>query len=125
MPDYIERLSRDWIDYFSISDKDEIKKNKHYNPFEIYDLIVRNDPLTGWRLIVNTINKDTQKKSLRMLAAGPLEDFISIHGINFIELIEDEARINSELRWILGGVWKGSANDEIWHRIERIRGDTW
>lgn len=125
MADYLDRLSIDWNAYFSIDENDEKKLYIEYNPFIIYDIIIRNEAVTAWNLILRTIEKNSSEKSLSMLAAGPVEDFIKFHGCNFIELIEEEAKKNSKFRWLLGGVWKGETNNEIWHRIEQIRGDVW
>ena len=55
-----------------------------------------------------------------MLAAGPLEDLIHSHGPEFIEKIEEEARVNREFKLLLRGVWE-SSTEEIWNRVLRAR----
>ena len=56
-----------------------------------------------------------------MLAAGPLEDVISM---NTIERIECEAQADNErFRDLLGGVWYFRASDELKARLDALIGD--
>jgi len=53
-----------------------------------------------------------------VLAAGPLEDLLSIDGEQFIERCEDLARRDRRMAWLLGGVWQFEMTDEIWNRVQ-------
>lgn len=53
-----------------------------------------------------------------VLAAGPLEDLLSIYGEQFIEKCEDFARRDRRMAWLLGGVWQFQMTDEIWSRVQ-------
>ncbi|MBW8745592.1 MAG: hypothetical protein JF628_14865 [Sphingomonas sp.] len=53
-----------------------------------------------------------------VLAAGPLEDLLCFHGHRFIERLEDEARCDPRMAWMLGGTWQSQMLDEIWKRVQ-------
>lgn len=66
---------------------------------------------------------DTAAKSiLGSTAAGPLEDLLAYHGIDFIEKIETKARQDRRMFWTLGCVWQNAMPDEIWERVQRAAG---
>ena len=55
-----------------------------------------------------------------MLAAGPLEDVISMRTI---DRIEREAAADKRFRGLLGGVWYFRATDELKARLDALIGD--
>ena len=59
-----------------------------------------------------------------LLAAGPLEDFLSAYGPQFIDRVEVEARRDRRMAWALGGVWKFTMTDEVWARVQRAAGSS-
>lgn len=46
------------------------------------------------------------QRVLAQLTAGPLEELLTLHGPDFIEDVEAEARQNRRMFWTLGCVWK-------------------
>jgi hypothetical protein len=64
-------------------------------------------------------------RAFAVLAAGPLEDLLAYHGSEFIDRVETEARRNPRFRDLLGGVWRNTITDDIWARVEKIRGPGW
>lgn len=54
---------------------------------------------------------------LGLLAAGPLENAISM---TTIERIEREAAAHDKFRWLLGGVWYSSAPEPLKARLDAI-----
>ena len=63
-------------------------------------------------------HKTEAQKVCGQLAAGPIEDLLSFHGERFIEKLEDEARQDRRMAWMLGGVWQDQMPDEIWNRVQ-------
>ena len=78
-----------------------------------------------WEAILVILNRNPPDTVIGILAAGPLEDLIADHGADFIDRIELEARRNAAFRHLLGGVWRRGGSLEIWHRVQRIRGEVW
>jgi hypothetical protein len=55
------------------------------------------------------------------LAAGPLEDFLGMHGEAYLEVFHELALQHRRLREVLDGVWQGSMPKRVWHRIEVLK----
>lgn len=58
------------------------------------------------------------------LAAGPVEDLLSLHGRDFIDRFEREARADRRMAWVLGGVWRFDMGDEVWNRVRNAADDS-
>jgi hypothetical protein len=58
------------------------------------------------------------KKSFISLAAGPLEDFLVIHGERYISDLRKRALQHGKVRLALGGVWQRSIKKSVWRQIE-------
>ena len=78
----------------------------------------------AWSAILAVLRHQPPVEVIGILAAGPLEDIIEYWGAEFINRIENEARINPAFRHLLGGVWE-SSTPENWRRIETVRGEAW
>lgn len=83
------------------------------------------DPEACWSAILKILSKRPPDSVTEILAAGPLEDLIAVHGDIFVDRIEAEAKIDSEFRALLGGVWQNTTSDEVWARIQKCRGAPW
>jgi hypothetical protein len=55
------------------------------------------------------------------LAAGPLEDFLGVHGEAYLDTIHTLALEHGRLREVLDGVCQGSMPKRVWHRIEILK----
>jgi hypothetical protein len=86
---------------------------------------VSDSPEVAWVAVLQILGRDLTDDQTALLAAGPLEELIVMHGPQFIERIETEARHNPKFNYLLGGVWKSSSLPEIWSRIEKARKEVW
>ena len=71
-------------------------------------------------LILEILKIESNPVLLSLLAAGPLEEVISIETI---DRIEHEAAANKRFRDLLGGVWYYRASDELKARLDALIGD--
>jgi hypothetical protein len=78
------------------------------------------DPDRAIDLIVEILKIETNPVLLSMLAAGPLEDVISMRTI---DRIEREAGADTRFRDLLGGVWYFRAPEELKARLDALIGD--
>ena len=114
----IEDIGRDYIAYAKYpvpphDAPDEVQA-------EAWDLgwLVEEDPERAWEAIKFVVTRFAETDLIRsgvesdrtdaqrvvgLLAAGPLEDFLSFHGADYIERVEIEARKDRRLAWALGG----------------------
>lgn len=120
---YLERISADWIAYFSAPKESRDDDPMLFNPYGIVCELVQYSPLHAWDLIQFILAQDNEARTLDLLSTGPLEDFIEIHGANWIEWIEDAAKENPRFRSLLSGAWQLQTPEDIWNRVVAARGD--
>jgi hypothetical protein len=77
------------------------------------------DPDKAIDLIVEILKIETNPVMLSLLAAGPLEDVISMETI---DRIEREAAADQRFHDLLGGVWYYRATDELKARLDALVG---
>ncbi len=73
-----------------------------------------NDPETLWKFIKIVSARHNTPKVIAALAAGPVENFLSEHGSEFIERIVEFARKEPK-----------TGSDSAWERILAIRNNVW
>jgi hypothetical protein len=56
----------------------------------------------------------------QVLSAGPLENLLALHGENFVDRVESEARTDPSFARLLGGVWKNRMSEAVWQRLQTV-----
>jgi hypothetical protein len=114
----VQELARAWIEQHSKSDRD---RDDNFFAMMDYESELRGeDPDKAIDLIVAILAIETNPALLSLLAAGPLEDVISM---STIDRIEREAKSNERFHDLLGGVWYYSASDELKARLDALVGE--
>src|SRR5687767_533547 len=67
-----------------------------------------------WDFIIRTFEREMSDKAFAIIAAGPLEDLLADFGELYIERVEELARKNPRFNYLLGGVWRNDASDDVW-----------
>jgi hypothetical protein len=114
----VPALARAWVEQYSKSDRD-----RDDNFFALMDFereLREEDPDRAIDVIVEILKLENNPVLLSMLAAGPLEDVISMRTI---DRIEREAAANKRFRDLLGGVWYFRAPEELKARLDALIGD--
>jgi hypothetical protein len=115
----VEVLALAWIEQYSKSDRD---RDDNFFAMMDYERELREeDPDRAIDLIIGILKIETNPALLSLLAAGPLEDVISMATI---DRIEREASINKRFHDLLGGVWYYRASDELKARLDALVGDS-
>jgi hypothetical protein len=82
------------------------------------------DPQLKWPLILRLLDTVADDSEVGLVAAGPLEELLTMYGKDFIDRIETEAVTNPKLRDALSGVWlRGPLRPDpnvIADRVDRI-----
>jgi hypothetical protein len=114
-------LARAWVEQWSKSDRD---RDDNFFAMMDYERDLRlDDPDRAIDLILEILRIETNPVLLSILAAGPLEDVISM---DTIDRIEREAAANERFHDLLGGVWYSRAPDELKTRLDAlIEGRRW
>jgi hypothetical protein len=87
--------------------------------------LAREDPDSAWHLIREILKRDQSAAVVGSLSSGVLEELLSEHGDEIIDLIEKEAETNPIFAHLLGGVWQGDMSDDIWLRVQRAASARW
>ena len=113
----IAELARAWVAQYSKSDRD---RDDNFFAMMDYERDLREEnPDKAIDLIVEILAIETNPTLLSLLAAGPLEDIISMETI---DRIEREASANRRFHHLLGGVWYYRASDELKARLDALVG---
>jgi hypothetical protein len=108
-----------WARWVNDPDRDPSTAG-NYTGFDEFDWTVRNHPGLGWSAILAALEDERFAPYLGYLAAGPLEDLLCLHGANYIDLVEVQARSNPRFAKLLGGVWQSQMTEDIWNRVQSV-----
>jgi hypothetical protein len=114
-------IARIWIAQNECPNKD---RDRNWMALRDYESDLRaDDPGRALAIILEVLKIESNPSMLSYLAAGPLEDLITLETI---DMIEAEAKRNERFRWLLGGVWYNTAPDELKARLDAIiEGQHW
>lgn len=84
--------------------------------------LCRDHPDEAWPLALALVHVARGDEDLALVAAGPLEELLSNHGLAIIERMEAEAARDPRFRRALSGVWRSSMKEAVWARLVRARG---
>ena len=123
MDDEIKELIDAYIE-FEKSPQGSEKREELFWTFEKFDGLNSENPQACWEALLEILNRMPRDEIEGMMAAGILEDFIDSHGEEFVDIIVSEAKRNSRLTTLLGGVYECST-DTVWVQIMNVRGQEW
>jgi hypothetical protein len=114
-------IAQVWIAQNGCAEKD---RDRNWSALRDYESDLRGeDPERALAIILEVLKAEPNQNMLGYLAAGPLEDLITL---DTIDMIEVEAERNERFRWLLGGVWYYTAPDELKARLDAIiKGQHW
>lgn len=121
-----EEEFHNWVEaYIEIySGKEEFDEfHPQYWAIEKFADLEADSPEICWAAILIIQRKNPDERVIANLAAGPLEELVELHGDDFIERIEKEARSSSQFRNLLNLLWE-TTDEELWKRIVKARLDS-
>lgn len=119
-PEYaVDEIATAWIAYWANGAQDNPHASDPYAWAHVeVDWLEHNDPEKLWRVILDIYRRADAEPHLGVLAAGPLEDLLGLHGPAFIDRIESLAAEDPQFAHLLGGVWQFTMSDDIWTRVQ-------
>ena len=114
-----------WINaYISVYDGDDPIDEEHpcYWAVEKFADLEADSPQLCWQAIIGIVEGVPQHRVLANLASGPMEELVELHGLEYIDKIESQARSSSDFRVLLRELWE-TTNSAIWTRILHARAD--
>lgn len=88
--------------------------------FDVMDALVQDHPALAFKAVLATLDRCTLPDQVAVLAAGPMEDLIALHGPALLNQITTAATV-PRFRYLLSGVWQGDTPALLWARIEATR----
>jgi len=76
----------------------------------------------AWAFVERVLVKTTSTKVLGLLAAGILEELITLDDANSIPKLRGLVERHPVLAEVLNGVWQGDTSDATWQEVLRLRG---
>ena len=118
-----EEIAKDWIALEYAEEGSETHESKFWAYMTLDELRVE-EPERCWLILNNILEMDSSDLILMNLAAGPLEDLLGSHGVDFIERIESVAKSDIRFRTMLKMVWRNNISEAVWLRVQKIvKGD--
>lgn len=130
-PTEITQLAATWVQHHSalaVKNHDAALSQPNvetFCAFEKLDDLCRNNANLCWECILAIHHYPHNDLVTSCLAAGPLEDFLANFGTEIIALVEAQAAIDPNFKFLLGGIWRNSIASDIWARLEACRGAPW
>jgi hypothetical protein len=85
---------------------------------------VDEDPRRALRVITAAVAAAPNDRDLALIAAGPLEDLLCLHGVQVIDDVERLAANDDRFRRALSGVWGDNRMvPAVWARVDAAVGD--
>lgn len=100
----------------------EHRASTDFEAWEHVNRLVQESSGAGFEVILAILAATDDAEVLANLAAGPLEDLLSLHGPDSIGAVEDTARVDARFRQLLWGIWPGRMAQDVWTRVEAARG---
>ncbi len=83
--------------------------------------MIRSAPEEALATMLGIMQMTDEPRLLNGLAAGPLEDFLGVHGEAYMDTIHTLALEHRRLREVLDGVWQGAMPKRVWRRVELLK----
>lgn len=111
----VAELARAWVEQHSKSNKD---RDDNWHALRGHESgLLKCNPDMVIDLILEILKIEQDQSLLGLLAAGLLEDVISM---DTIDRIKREANADDKVRWLLGGVWYWSEPEPLKARLDAI-----
>ncbi|WP_462158252.1 DUF6869 domain-containing protein [Pseudoalteromonas sp. GB56] len=118
-----EKFILDWIEYNN-SDREDSEEN-HYTDDFLIDLVLDRRHAELWDFVIRTYDRDLTDTALAVLAAGALEDALSMRGELYISQVEELCKTQPRFKKLLAGVWRNNISQDVWDRMSKVKGEPW
>jgi hypothetical protein len=118
MLEAVEELTETWIRYWN-APENSLERENFDLAMKFHD-IEYHQPEILWAMILTIHKRDQSVHIDQVLSAGPLENLLALHGENFIDRVESEARTDPSFARLLGGVWKNRMTETVWQRVQAV-----
>lgn len=84
--------------------------------------LCESSPEDAWEVILALVHATRADTLLQAIGAGPLADLMTLHGEQYIALVEGEAAADARFRMAMTGAWLDSEDTPVWKKYYEIAG---
>ena len=114
----LPQLLDEWFAWANWVATVDAKEGEHPNGHQEFLWVIEDNPEMAWEAILIALHDPRGKSHIGVLAAGPLEDLLSRHGLAFIGRVEAKAKSDPTFAALLSGVWRNNMSEEVWARVQ-------
>lgn len=115
----LPKLLEEWFEWANgIATVDRANDGEHPPGHQEFLWVVEDNPEMAWEAILTALHDPRGASHEGVLAAGPLEELLSLHGPAFIDRVEAESKADPRFSALLSGVWRYNMREEIWGRVQ-------
>lgn len=122
----LDRLAERYLAYLRAGEEDAPPPDDHPDAWtsDVFIALTQDHPQLGLAATLAAIAACQTPEDVALVAAGPLEDLIAMHGATLIDAIEERAARDPRFAYALTGVWPPDGiGPLLWARIEAARRD--
>lgn len=93
--------------------------------FRELNRLCQEEPFAALRVFDQILAKDHSDPIMEVLAAGPLENVLVMHGTIVLNEVTRLATSSAAFRELLGGVWNAGIDPKVWEQVETLRSSAW
>ncbi|HKB60391.1 MAG TPA: hypothetical protein VKC56_10155 [Gallionellaceae bacterium] len=79
-------------------------------------------PDDAWEVILALVHATRADTLLQAIGAGPLADLMTLHGEQYIALVEGAAEADGRFRMAMTGAWLDGEDTPVWKKYYEIAG---
>jgi hypothetical protein len=117
----LERLAALYAQWLAVAAQDGDAPDLVWT-FDLVDWLIAHRPELALDAVLASLDLCTQPEQVAVLAAGPAEDLIRLHGPTLIARLTQAAAQSARVRYLLSGVWQGDTPPLLWASIVAARG---
>ena len=119
-----QELAEAWVKLMRLDDENS-ENSPLFEAFSLLDDLVYDKPEEAWQVMQLLWKIDSSDEMLSIIAAGPVEDLLSLHGEAFIGRFEELSITDAIFKKLLGAVWgQDRMPPAIYARLKAIAGET-
>ncbi len=121
----LDRIVTAWIAGQEAEEGTPEYKNNWWAISQVMDWWSHDEAELLWRFILLTYGREMSDQAFAVLAAGPLEELLTLYGPRYIDRVEQLAGSDERFNLLLGGVWQNEMTNEVWQRVQAARKEVW
>jgi hypothetical protein len=114
-----EDIIRGWIDLCHTEDGTDEYEESFWS-FMLFGGVIDKFPLEAYQMIKDVLLTNNTHAVVSATGMSLLVDLIGCHGGDIIDQLEQDVKVNSDLKNALEGIYNQGTSKEVWHRVKKL-----